>query len=116
MMDKSSLLQLLAEKTNVTTGVAGIFLDALAEVVNDSLRDNMSVALPGLGQFHPELSEASVEQNSDAVSIVGIAQRINVQFKSAMTLNTQINLANSNKLPNNNLSANVLPTDSCNIA
>ncbi|ABG05230.1 bacterial nucleoid protein Hbs [Rubrobacter xylanophilus DSM 9941] len=57
-MNKSELIQEIAEKTNGSKSEAQRFFDAFAEVVRDSLKKGEPVQITGFGKFYVQEREA----------------------------------------------------------
>ena len=62
-MNKSELIEALAEKTNVSKAAAGQSIDALVGIITATLAKGGNVALIGFGTFKPAKRVARVGKN-----------------------------------------------------
>ena len=63
LMNKKEFLHLIAEKTNVSLGVADLFVGAFVESIQTILSEGDELNLPGLGKFEVKKRAARAGRN-----------------------------------------------------
>lgn len=90
-MTKKELLHLLSEKTEMTHGVAELFLNAVIESAQDILTTGGELQLAGLGKFKIKKRPARTGRNPATGEALKIPARTSVQFKASSALLTALN-------------------------
>lgn len=90
-MNKTELVQALADKAGVSKVVAGAVLEAFQDVVTDELRAKQSVVLTGFGSFQIKESPARVGRNPGTGEPISIAAKTAPIFKAGTVLKRAVN-------------------------
>ena len=90
-MTKAELVDLIAEKADLTKADAGRALDALVEGVTKGLKENGKVTLVGFGTFSDKKREARTGRNPQTGEAVKIAARTVPGFKAGNKLKDALN-------------------------
>ena len=85
-MTKKELVSALAEKTEETKVKAAGMLDALIEVISETLSNGEEVAIAGLGKFEVRERAAREGRNPQTGEAITIAASKVPAFKSSKTL------------------------------
>ncbi len=90
-MNKTELVNAIAEKAGLTKVDAKNALDATIEVISEALANNDKVALVGFGTFAPVEKAARQGINPRTKEKVEIAARKVVKFKAGAELAAKVN-------------------------
>lgn len=90
-MNKSELVQALADKAGVSKVVADAVLDALQEVVTAELKAKRSVVLVGFGTFQVTEKPARVGRNPGTGEPINIEKKTAPIFKAGTVLKRAVN-------------------------
>lgn len=90
-MNKTELVQAIAEKANLTKVQAKAALDATIEAVEGSLKKGDKVALIGFGTFQVVKKAARQGINPATKAKIKIAAKNVVKFKAGADLNKKVN-------------------------
>ncbi len=90
-MNKSELIQSIAEKSGLTKGDAGKALDATLESIMDSLANGDQVTLIGFGTFAVAERAAREGRNPQTGKITQIAASRAAKFKPGKVLKDKLN-------------------------
>lgn len=86
-MTKQELLGKLSEKSGLPKKDVDSILDALTEVITEDVyNNNQEIAIPALGKFIRQTSEARMGRNPSTGEPVNILAKKKVIFKAASTL------------------------------
>ena len=90
-MNKTELVQAIAEKANLTKVQAKAALDAALEAVGGSLKKGDKVALIGFGTFQVIKKDARKGINPATKQAIKIPAKKVVKFKAGADLNKKVN-------------------------
>ena len=90
-MNKSELVRAVAEKAELTQGVAGEAVNAVIEAIVDALANGEEVALPGFGTFKVSERAARTARNPQTGEAIEIAASKAVGFKVSKALKDKLN-------------------------
>ncbi|CZF80122.1 transcriptional regulator HU subunit alpha [Grimontia sp. AD028] len=90
-MNKSQLIDKIAENADLSKASAGRALDALIEAVSDSLKDGDQVALVGFGTFSVRERSARTGRNPQTGAEIKIAAAKVPGFKAGKALKDAVN-------------------------
>lgn len=93
-MNKKEFLHIISEKTNLSNGVAEMFLDATIDALQIVLCAGDEINLPGLGKFEVKKRKARAGRNPATGAAIQIEAKIMPRFKCSSTL---MNLLNEKK-------------------
>ncbi|RXJ74706.1 DNA-binding protein HU-beta [Veronia nyctiphanis] len=90
-MNKSQLVEKIAENADLSKASAGRALDALIEAISDSLKDGDQVALVGFGTFSVRERSARTGRNPQTGSEINIPAAKVPGFKAGKALKDAVN-------------------------
>ena len=90
-MNKSELIERIAEEAEVSRAAAGRTLDAAIKVVTEALRDGDQVTLVGFGSFMVAEREARKGRNPATGAEIEIAASRSPKFKAGKALRDAVN-------------------------
>lgn len=90
-MSKQELIDMIAEKADLTKAAAARALDATLESITDALKDGKKVTLVGFGTFGTSKREARDGRNPKTGEVVKIAARTAATFKAGSKLKDAVN-------------------------
>ncbi|AMG32104.1 DNA-binding protein HU-beta [Grimontia hollisae] len=90
-MNKSQLIDKIAENADLSKAAAGRALDALIEAVSDSLKEGEQVALVGFGTFSVRERSARTGRNPQTGAEIKIAAAKVPGFKAGKALKDAVN-------------------------
>ncbi|CZF77374.1 MULTISPECIES: nucleoid-associated protein HU-beta [Grimontia] len=90
-MNKSQLIDKIAENADLSKASAGRALDALIEAVSDSLKEGDQVALVGFGTFSVRERSARTGRNPQTGAEIKIAAAKVPGFKAGKALKDAVN-------------------------
>ena len=90
-MNKQDFIKAIAAKADITQKDAGVYFEAMSEVVFESLKQNDKIALVGFGTFGVSGRAARVGRNPQTGEEVQIAARNAVSFKAGAGLKDAVN-------------------------
>ncbi|MBV7299554.1 nucleoid-associated protein HU-beta [Enterovibrio paralichthyis] len=90
-MNKSQLIDKIAENADLSKASAGRALDALIEAVSDSLKDGDQVALVGFGTFSVRERSARTGRNPQTGAEIKIPAAKVPGFKAGKALKDAVN-------------------------
>jgi DNA-binding protein HU-beta len=90
-VNKSQLIDKIAEGADISKAAAGRALDSLIESISDSLKDGDSVALVGFGTFQVRERSARTGRNPQTGAEIQIAAAKVPAFKAGKTLKDALN-------------------------
>ncbi|PKF51028.1 nucleoid-associated protein HU-beta [Enterovibrio nigricans] len=90
-MNKSQLIDKIAQNADLSKASAGRALDALIEAVSDSLKDGDQVALVGFGTFSVRERSARTGRNPQTGAEIKIPAAKVPGFKAGKTLKDAVN-------------------------
>jgi DNA-binding protein HU-beta len=89
-MNKSELIEAIAESSDVTKAAAGRILDSLIKVVTDTLKHGDSVVLPGFLSIATGVRAARTGRNPKTGEVLNIKAARVVKVKIGKTLKDTI--------------------------
>lgn len=89
-MNKTELIQALAEKTGVNKVTASAMLDAFQEVVTDELKAKGSIALLGFGTFQVKEKPARLGRNPSTGEALNLPAKTVPVFKPGSVLSRAV--------------------------
>ena len=90
-MNKSELIDELAEKSDVSKKQATLMLESLISTITDALRDGEQVVLPGFGSFSLGLRAARKGRNPKTGETIDIKASRVAKFKAGSELSGAVN-------------------------
>jgi DNA-binding protein HU-beta len=90
-MNKTELVKAIAAQADISIASATKALDALTDVVGDTLANNEDVTLVGFGTFKAKHRDERQGRNPQTGATLTIAAKNVVQFKPGKSLNDKIN-------------------------
>ncbi len=90
-MNKTQLVDALAEKSGVTKADATRVLDSFVEVVGDTLAEGGEIALVGFGTFKTSARKARTGRNPKTGEEIQIAEANVPAFKAGKGLKDKVN-------------------------
>lgn len=90
-MNKTQLIEGIADATGLTRADAGKAVDALGTIVGDALAEGQAVTLTGIGKLVTKHRKARVGRNPSTGAEIQIAAKDVVSFKAAKALTDQVN-------------------------
>lgn len=90
-MSKQELIDMIAEKADLTKAAAARALDATLESITDALKYGKKVTLVGFGTFGTSKRDARDGRNPKTGEVVKIAARIAATFKAGSKLKDAVN-------------------------
>jgi len=90
-MNKTQLIDAVAEKAQVTKKVATSTVNAVFDAITEDLTKGEKVSIPGFGTFEVRTRGARTGRNPATGEAVEIAESKNAAFKSSKTLKDAIN-------------------------
>ena len=90
-MNKTELVAAVAEKTNLTKKNAAEIIDAVFEVIGDTLQAKQKVQLIGFGTFQTTERKARTGKNPRTGEAVKIAAATVPAFKAGKALKEKVN-------------------------
>jgi len=90
-MSKQELIDMIAEKADLTKAAAARALDATLESITDELKGGKKVTLVGFGTFATSKREARDGRNPKTGEVVKIAARTAATFKAGSKLKDAVN-------------------------
>jgi DNA-binding protein HU-beta len=89
-MNKSDLINKIAESANITKAQATEALTAVTGGIADALKAGEKVALVGFGTFAVATSKARTGRNPSTGAAIEIAAKNSVKFKAGKELNDNV--------------------------
>ena len=96
-MNKTELVAAVAEKTNLTKKNAAEIIDAVFEVIGDTLQAKQKVQLIGFGTFQTTERKARTGKNPRTGEAVKIAASTVPAFKAGKGLKEKVNVKPAKK-------------------
>jgi len=90
-MNKSELIEAIADKADVPKAQASRVLDAMASVVGDALADGSQVSMVGFGTFLVRERPARSGRNPRTGETIQIAASRSPSFKAGKALKDRVN-------------------------
>lgn len=90
-MNKTELVKAVAEKADVTAVVAGDVVNAMLEVIGNTLVEGQEVAIVGFGTYKVTERAARTGRNPATGATIEIPASKSVSFKASKTLNEKLN-------------------------
>ncbi|ATF09052.1 HU family DNA-binding protein [Candidatus Enterovibrio altilux] len=90
-MNKSQLIDTIAESANLSKASAGRALDALLDAISDTLKDGDQVALLGFGTFSVRSRSARTGRNPQTGAEISIPATKVPGFKAGKALKDAVN-------------------------
>lgn len=90
-MNKSEIIDCMAEQTGLSKADAGRALEAFCDCVSGALRKGDSVQLVGFGTFNVRERSARTGRNPQTGATINIAASKNVGFKAGKALKDSLN-------------------------
>lgn len=90
-MNKLELATAMAEKTGLTKKLAGEAIDAITDIITDTLRAKESVTLMGFGTFEAVQSAERTGRNPHTGESVKVPAKYKVRFKPSQMLKEAVN-------------------------
>lgn len=90
-MNKSELIQAIADEAEFSPRAAAEFVDAFVSVVTQTLKDGKDVTLVGFGTFHADQSAARQGRNPKTGEPLTIAARKTPKFRPGKALKRRVN-------------------------
>ena len=89
-MNKTELVKVVAEKTNLTLTAANDALNAVLDAISEALVEGQEVALPGFGTYKVSERAARTGRNPATGETIEIAASKSVSFKASKALNGKL--------------------------
>ena len=89
-MNKTQLIQVVAEKTNLSKKDSEAAVSAMLEVITDALCDGDKVQLVGFGSFEVKKREARVGRNPKTKESIEIPASVVPVFKAGKALKDEV--------------------------
>lgn len=89
-MNKSQLIEVLVEKTNVPKNVVSQVISEMHEVIIETLKKGDLVKISGFGTFSSKKREAKKGRNPKTGEVVNIPPRNVAKFKPSKELKEQL--------------------------
>ena len=90
-MNKSELIDAVADKSGVSKADASKTVDAFFEVLTGAVKSGDKVAWPGFGSFSTSQSAARTGRNPQTGEPVNIAASTRMKFTASSTLKAELN-------------------------
>ena len=90
-MNKSELIQAIADEAELSKRDAEDFVDAFVSVVTQTLKDGQDITLVGFGSFHTSQSAERKGRNPKTGEPLTIAARKTPKFKAGTDLKKAVN-------------------------
>ncbi|PSJ45743.1 DNA-binding protein HU [Zobellella endophytica] len=90
-MNKSQLIDKIADGADITKAAAGRALDAFVDAISDSLKEGESVSLVGFGTFEVRERAARTGRNPQTGAAIEIAAAKTPAFKAGKALKDAVN-------------------------
>lgn len=90
-MNKSDLVNSIAEQTGLSKSKSNEALDALVSAVSESLSKGEKVTLVGFGTFTTSKREARKGRNPKTGEVIDISAKTVARFKAGSELNKSVN-------------------------
>ena len=90
-MNKSELIQAIADEAEFSPRAAAEFVDAFVSVVTQTLKDGKDVTLVGFGTFHADQSAERQGRNPKTGEPLTIAARKTPKFRPGKALKDAVN-------------------------
>lgn len=90
-MNKTELVNRIAETVDLSKAAATRALDAMFEAIAESLAQGETVAIPGFGNFSVGSRAARTGRNPQTGETIEIAAAMVVKFKAAKALKEAVN-------------------------
>ena len=90
-MNKSELIDAVADKSGVSKADASKTVDAFFEVLTNAVKSGDKVAWPGFGSFSTSQSAARTGRNPQTGEPVNIAASTRMKFTASSTLKAELN-------------------------
>lgn len=90
-MNKSELIQAIADEAELSKRDAAEFVDAFVSVVTQTLKDGQDITLVGFGSFHTSQSAERKGRNPKTGEPLTIAARKTPKFKAGTDLKKAVN-------------------------
>ncbi len=90
-MNKGELIDLIAEKADISKTDAGTALNTVIEAIGDELKAGNKVSLLGFGTFSTSFRKARAGRNPQTGETIQIAAKTTVKFKAGKELNGKVN-------------------------
>ncbi|MDV2857441.1 MULTISPECIES: HU family DNA-binding protein [Oceanimonas] len=90
-MNKSQLIDRIADGADITKASAGRALDAFVEAITETLKDGESVSLVGFGTFEVRERAARTGRNPQTGATIQIAAAKTPAFKAGKALKDAVN-------------------------
>lgn len=90
-MNKSELIQAIADEAELSKRAAAEFVDAFVSVVTQELKDGKDVTLVGFGTFHTAQSAERQGRNPKTGEPLTIAARKTPKFRPGKALKKAVN-------------------------
>ena len=90
-MNKTDLIEVIAESIDISKVAAGRALDAVLGAITDSLSDGKSVALVGFGTFAVSKREERTGRNPQTGATITIPAAQVPRFKAGKNLKDKVN-------------------------
>jgi DNA-binding protein HU-beta len=91
-MNKTELIERIADKADITKASAGRALDATMETITGELKDGGSIALIGFGTFSVTKRAARKGRNPQTGVEIQIAEKNVANFKAGKSLKDAVNI------------------------
>ena len=90
-MNKGELVDVVAEKANITKKEADAIISATIETIMESVAGDDKVTLVGFGSFEPRLRKAREGRNPRTGASVAVAEKAVPYFKTGKQLRDMMN-------------------------
>lgn len=91
-MDYKSLIDRVCEETKVESGAVVAFIEGFASMLEESLRSNDTVCIPGFGNFESKKrNERIMNHPSSPEKRLLVPPKVVVSFKPSVILKTKLN-------------------------
>jgi DNA-binding protein HU-beta len=91
-MNKTDLVQALAEATESSQAAASRSLGALVRIITEEVANGREVAIPGFGSFKPSERAERAGRNPQTGQAITIAASKSVKFVPASALKAAVNV------------------------
>lgn len=90
-MNKSEFISKVAEKGNMTKLAAGEAVNAMMDVIEEAMKSNEKIQLPGFGTFEQTTRAAREMRNPQTGAMQMVPESKSCKFKPGKTLKDAIN-------------------------
>lgn len=91
MLNKSNLIEIVAEKANMTKSESERCIDILLETIKENVRDGVKVQLRDFGSFKSKDQEAYTGRNPRTGEPVQVPEKKTIHFKPSKVLKNYLN-------------------------